>query len=224
MSDLWPPLRFSLLIAGTATVLVVLVGVPLAYLAARVRFPGKSLAEAVVAAPLVLPPTVVGYVLIVLFGRHGWVGRPLARWTGGYTVLFRPEGGVLAAAVVALPLLYLPARAAFAGVDPDLEAVATLFGATRWQAFWHVSLPLARRGIASGLVLAFGRALGEFGATTMVMGSQPDRQTLPIAIYSESNGGDLSHAAAVAGVCTLAGLSVLLVLAYNRWAAAEGRG
>ncbi len=224
MSDLWPPLRFSLLIAGTATVLVALVGVPLAYLAARLRFPGKSLVEAVIAAPLVLPPTVVGYVLIVLFGRHGWVGGPLARWTDGYTVLFRPEGGVLAAAVVALPLLYLPARAAFAGVDPDLEAVATLLGATRLRAFWHVSLPLARRGIASGLVLAFGRAVGEFGATTMVMGSQPDRQTLPIWIYTNANGSDADFAHAAAAAWLLVAVSVVLVLLYNRWPATAGRG
>lgn len=217
MSDVWTPLRFSLSIAGAATVLVAVLAVPFAYLAARARFPGRSVAEAVVVAPLVLPPTVIGYALIVLLGRHGWVGRPLARWTGGYTVLFRPEGGVLAAAVVALPLLYLPARAAFAGVDPDLEAAARLMGATRWQTFWHVSLPLARRGIASGLLLAFGRALGEFGATTMVMGSQPDRQTLPIAIYADATGGDLAHAAP--GVWALSVLSLLLVLLYNRWPA-----
>jgi molybdate transport system permease protein len=214
MTELWQALRISLLIASCATVIVAIVGVGLAYLSVRLKFFGKTLLEAMLIVPLVLPPTVVGYFLIVLFGRHGWIGASLARWTGGYTILFRIEGGILAAAIVSMPLLYLPVKAAFAGVDRDLESVAKLFGATRLQVFWHVSLPLARRGIACGLLLAFGRAIGEFGATTMVMGNFEGRQTLPISIYAQTINGNLDHAAAA--VWALSGLSLLIVLLYNR--------
>jgi molybdate transport system permease protein len=214
MSDLWQPLRLSLLIATAATLVVAVVGIGLAHLAARSRWFLRTLIDAALTLPLVLPPTVVGYVLIVLLGKHGWVGGPLFRWTGGYTVLFRPEGGVIAAAVVALPLLYLPARAAFAGVDPDLEAAARLSGADGFGLFWHVSLPLARRGIASGLLLAFARAIGEFGATDMVMANFNGRQTLPIAIYNRTLNGDLGQASSAVWVLT--GLSLAIVLLYNR--------
>ncbi len=221
MNDLWPPLRLSLLIASAATAIVAVVGVTLAYLAARSAWPVRTAVDAALTLPLVLPPTVVGYVLIVLLGHDGWVGGPVFRWTGGYSVLFRPEGGVLAAAVVSLPLLYLPARAAFAGVDPDLVAAARLSGAGGLRLFWHVGLPLARRGIASGLLLAFARAVGEFGATDMVMANLNDRQTLPIAIYNQTLNGDLHQAAAA--VWALTGLSLAIVLVYNRLPAADDR-
>jgi molybdate transport system permease protein len=214
MNDLWQPLRTSLLIAGGATAIVTVLGVSLAYLSVRLRFFGKSFLEAILILPLVLPPTVVGYFLIVLFGRHGWIGATIAQWTGGYTILFRPEGGILAAMVVSLPLLYLTTKAAFAGVDRNMESVATLMGANRLQVFWHVSLPLARRGIASGVLLAFGRALGEFGATTMVMGNLSGRQTLPISIYSNTMDGDIDRASAA--VWALSALSLIIVLFYNR--------
>ena len=218
--DLFHPLRLSLAIASAATAVVAVVGVAVAHFAARARPWVRTTVDAVLTLPLVLPPTVVGYGLIVLLGpRGGWVGRPLARWTGGYTLMFRPEGGVLAAAVVSLPLLYLPARAAFAGVDPDLEAAARISGANAAQLFWHVSLPLARRGIAAGLLLAFARAVGEFGATTMVMGNFAGRQTLPIAVYDRTFNGD--PAAASSGVWLLTGLSVAIVLVYNRLPAAR---
>jgi molybdate transport system permease protein len=202
------------MIAGTATLLVAIVGIALAYFSANMRFFGKSALEALLTLPLVLPPTVVGYYLLDIFGGSGWIGPFLSRHFYGYSILFRPEAGVLAAAVVALPLLYLPAKAAFGVVDRDLEDTARLMGANRFQVFWHVSLPLARRGIASGLLLAFARALGEFGATTMVMGNIQGRQTLPIFIYTESTGGDMQHAAAA--VWALSGLSLLIILLYNR--------
>jgi molybdate transport system permease protein len=214
MSSLSSTLFFSLFIATAATTLVTLIGVPLAYLSARTAFFGKSLLEAAFTVPLVLPPTVVGYFLIVLLGRHGWFGSFVAKLTGGYTILFRPEGAILAAAVVSLPLLYLPAKAAFASIERELEEVATLMGATRLQSFWHVSLPLARRGIASGLLLTFARALGEFGATVMVLGQFPNRQTLPLSIYDDWAAGEMPHAAAA--VLTLTLISLALILLYNR--------
>ncbi len=214
MSDLWPPLRLSLLIASAATAIVAVVGVALAYLSTRSAWALRTALDAALTLPLVLPPTVVGYLLVVLLGHDGWAGGPLARWTGGYTVLFRPEGGVLAAAVVSLPLLYLPARAAFAAVDRDLIDAARLGGAGGVRLFWHVALPLARPGIAAGLLLAFARAVGEFGATDMVMANLNDRQTLPIAIYNQTLNGDLDQARPA--VWTLTGLSLAIVLVYNR--------
>lgn len=209
MNELWPLLAFSLGVATAATVFVVLIAVPLAYFSARTRFVGKGLLEAVLTMPLVLPPTVVGYFLIVLFGRRGAAGSFLAKIADGYTILFRPEGAVLAAAVVSLPLLYLPAKAAFAAVDRELEEIAKLMGASALQTFWHVSLPLARRGIFSGLLLTFARSLGEFGATVMVLGAFADRQTLPIFIYNEP-------ARAAAAVWALTAVSLVLILLYNR--------
>jgi len=129
-------------------------------------------------------------------------------------VLFNWHGAVVASTVVALPLLYLPARAAFAGIERELEEVARMMGAGRLSVFWHVSLPLARRGIASGLLLAFARALGEFGATVMVMGDLPGRQTLPIAIYNDYISGDLRAAAPAVAALTVVSLAVIVL--YNR--------
>ena len=210
MIDALPPLWLSLRIAFAATLLATLVAVPLAHAMARRRFPGKSLIEGVILMPMVLPPTVVGYLLIVALGARGWLSTHLF---DGYSIVFKPEGAILAAAVVALPLLYLPARAGFASVERDLEDVAKLMGANGWQIFWHVSVPLAARGLASGAVLGFARALGEFGATMMVFGYRPDRLTLPISIYANYEQGDLAHAwPAVAALSTI---SLALTLLYN---------
>ena len=212
MNDLWRPLLLSLVIATMATLLVAAAGIPLAYFMARRRFVGRSVVEALITVPLVLPPTVVGYLLIVTLGARGWVGTWLHRLTD-YSIMFRVEGAVLAAAVVSLPMLYLPARAAFAAVEKEMEDVATLMGAGRLATFWHVSLPLARRGIAAGLILAFARALGEFGATAMVLGMQPDRLTLPISIWVDYVDRNFTHAAAA--VMALTAVSLALVMAYN---------
>jgi molybdate transport system permease protein len=213
MSDgLWQPLWLSLRVAGTATLLTVLLGTPLAYAMARRSFPGRSLLEGFILLPLVLPPTVVGYFIIMALGARGWL-TGLFGDSVDYSIVFRFEGAVLAALVVALPMLYMPAKAAFASVDRDLEDAATVMGASRLQVFRHVSIPLARRGLLSGLLLAFARALGEFGATMMVFGWQPRRQTLPISIYADYEQGELSHA--TAAVAALSLISLSLVLAYN---------
>lgn len=209
MNDLWPALWLSIQIASAATLLALLAAVPIAFLMARRVFPGKSIVEALLLLPLVLPPTVIGYLLIVALGSNG----VLSRLFGGYSIVFRFEGAVLAAAIVALPLLYMPTKAAFASVERELEDIARLMGASRLQMFWHVSLPMARRGLGSGLVLAFARALGEFGATLMVFGWQPGRITLPISIYNDWSQGDLSHAGGA--VVALVALSVGMVALYN---------
>lgn len=187
------PLPLSLCIALLATLVITVIAVPLAYVMARARFAGRSAVDTLLTLPLVLPPTVVGYGLVVLFGARGWIGGPL-RQAIDYSLLFRLEGAVLAAAVVAFPLLYRPAKAAFSTVDREFEDEAALLGAGRWQTFWHVAAPIARRGIFSGQALAFARAFGEFGATVMVFGWRPGNVTAPIAIYSAYERGAASEA------------------------------
>jgi molybdate transport system permease protein len=212
--SLWHACLFSLQIAATATVLAAVLAVPLAWFLARRRSALKSLLEAMLIVPLVLPPTVVGFGLIVLLGRHGWIGSLIAGRFGGYTILFRPEGAVLAALSVALPLLYLPAKAGFVSVERELEDVARLLGAGPWRTFWQISVPLARRQIAAGMLLAFARALGEFGATLMVLGDLPGRRTLPIMIYDATFSQDNSRAAGA--VLVLSAVSLVVVVIFNR--------
>jgi molybdate transport system permease protein len=200
----------SLRIALAATLLAAAVAIPLAFWLTRRRPWGRTLIDAILTAPLVLPPTVIGYVLLRLLGTQSALGSWLLRHFD-YRILFSEEGAILAAFVVAVPLLYLPAKAGFAGVDREMEDVARLFGANTLQIFWHVSLPLARRAITSGLLLAFARALGEFGATVMVLGTSPSRQTLPIRIYLETESGQT-----VLPVLAMIGISLAVVYVYNR--------
>ena len=166
-SDIGSAVRLSVVVAVAATVLNAVVGIPLAYALARRRFPGRGLIDLVVTLPLVLPPTVTGYYLIVLLGRRGVLGGPLYA-LGGWTIAFTPYAAVIAATVMALPLLVRTARAAIESVDGDLERASLTLGRSEWQTALEVTLPLARNGILAGLVLAFARALGEFGATLMV--------------------------------------------------------
>ena len=215
MTQTWQSLWLSLQIALAATALTCAVGVPLAYLMARSNFRGRGFIDALILLPLVLPPTVVGYLILVSVGSRGWVGAWLKE-RFDYSIVFRFEGAVIAAAVVALPMLYMPAKAAFQDVDREMEDIAKTMGANRLQMFWHVSLPLARRGIFSGLVLAFARALGEFGATVMVYGWQPDRLTLPISIYRVFETGE-DMLAALPAVTALLVTSLALIMVYNRW-------
>src|SRR3989440_9489371 len=169
-------LSLSIRVAVLATALDALIGIPLAYLLARRRFRGKTLVDLLVTLPLVLPPTVTGFYLIVLLGRRGWLGAPLYAATG-WTIAFTWYAAVVAATVMALPLLVRTARAAIESVDRDLEKAAYTLGRSEWRTALEVTLPLARNGIVAGLVLAFARALGEFGATLMLAGEMPARTT-----------------------------------------------
>jgi molybdate transport system permease protein len=220
LRELWGPLNLSLRIAGAATAVGTLIGVPLALFMARRRFIGKSILEAMIVVPMVLPPTVVGFIILELMGTQSWVGYWL-KSVFNFKIVFSFQGAVLAAAVVAFPMLYLPAKSGFASVEREMEDSARLMGANRWQVFWYVSLPLARRSIYSGLLLAFARALGEFGATVMVYGWSSDRLTLPISIYNDYEQGpdNLSHA--TAAVLALAAISMALTFAHNRSAASH---
>jgi molybdate transport system permease protein len=204
-------LALSIRVAVFATVLDALVGIPLAYLLARRTFRGKTLVDLAVTLPLVLPPTVTGFYLIVLLGRRGWLGAPLYAATG-WTVAFTWWAAVIAATVMALPLLVRTARAAIESIDRDLERAAYTLGRSEWRTALEVTLPLARNGIIAGLVLAFARALGEFGATLMLAGNIPGRTTtVPLAIYTAVQTGESGHALGLVALLTALSCVVLIV-------------
>lgn len=189
MSDLWIPLLLSLKVAGWATLFAAVLGIAVAFLLSRWRSPLCNLVDSILTLPMVLPPTVIGYYLLVLLGRRGWLGQWLSQW--GIELVFTWQGAVVAATVVAFPLVLKSARAAFEDVDYRLEDAGIVLGLSRLQVFFRVSLPLAMRGIMAGVLLAFARALGEFGATLMIAGSIPGRtQTLSISIYEAVQAGN----------------------------------
>ncbi|MGV7209959.1 molybdate ABC transporter permease subunit [Oxalobacteraceae bacterium A2-2] len=190
----WVALQLSLKVACWATLLDLLLGLPLAYLLARGRFPGRDLADALLTLPMVMPPTVLGYYLLVVIGREGLIGAWL-RAQFGVNLIFTWQAAVIAAAVVAFPLVLKGARAAFETVDRQLEQAARVLGVGGAGVFLRVTLPLAWRGVLGGVLLAFARSMGEFGATLMVAGSIPGKtQTLSIAVYEAVQAGQDDHA------------------------------
>jgi molybdate transport system permease protein len=212
--DIVSAITLSVQVAVAATVLNALFGIPLAYVLARRRFWGKGALDLLVTLPLVLPPTVTGYYLIVLLGRRGWLGGPLYQATG-WAITFTWYAAVVAATVMALPLLVRTARAAIESVDRDLERAAWTLGRSEWRTALEVTLPLARNGLVAGLVLAFARALGEFGATLMLAGNIPGKTTTaPLAIYTAVQTGDRGEALIL--VALLTALSCVVLLAAGR--------
>jgi molybdate transport system permease protein len=205
--NLWDPVRLSLQVAVLATLCVVAVGLPLAWHLARRRGPGSDLLASLVALPLVLPPTVVGFGLLYVLGRSS----PLSRWSEalfGEPILFHWTAAVVASGVVALPLFVESCRSALESVPLRQENAARILGGSEWTVFRTVSLPLARRGLWGGVILTFCRALGEFGATLMVAGNIPGRtQTLPLAIYSAVNAGDTRAAQWLVAIVALIGFA-----------------
>jgi molybdate transport system permease protein len=188
-ADVLVPLGLTLKVAGCATLIVFFAGVGVAWLVARRAFRGKEVLDAAMTLPMVMPPTVLGYYLIVLLGRRGWIGGWLHDYLG-ITLMFTWQGAVIAAAVVAFPLVYKAARAAFEDVSLQYENAARVLGSTELAVFVRVTMPLAWRGILAGTMLAFARAMGEFGATLMVAGSIPGKtQTLSIAVYEAVQAG-----------------------------------
>jgi molybdate transport system permease protein len=213
------PVWLSLAVSSLATLLALSLGVPIAWALARTRFPGKDVLAALVISPLVLPPTVLGYYLLVLIGSRGPLGRLLGAL--GLELAFTWRAAVLAAAIGALPLLIRAVQAGFETVDPRLEQAARTLGRGEWSVFWSVTLPLAWRAVLAGLTLAYCRAFGDFGITLMVAGSIPGRtQTLPLAIYDHVQAGGMREAnllalgAVVGVVVLLGGLSRLARLKY----------
>jgi molybdate transport system permease protein len=209
LEQAFTPLLLSLKVAGVATALVLAIATPIAFGVARHRFPGSDLLDSAFSLPLVLPPTVLGYYLLVLVGRRGWIGAWLEE-NLGLTLVFTWQGAALASAVVAFPLLYRSARTAFEEVSPQLEGAARTLGASACETFVRVTFPLAWRGILGGSMLAFARSMGEFGATLMVAGSLPGRtQTLSLAVYDAVQAGrdGLAHA-----LVAIASLSCMVIL------------
>jgi len=209
-ASIWTPLLLSLKVAGWATVLNLVLGVGAAYALARTRNRLRDVIDSILTLPLVLPPTVLGYYLLVLLGRRGAIGGWLDSL--GIQLVFTWQGAVIASTVVAFPLVMKSARAAFEGVDHQLENAARVLGLPEAAVFFRVTLPLAARGIAAGVLLAFARALGEFGATLMIAGNLPGRtQTLSVAIYEAVQAGDDATANTLVLITSLTCIVVLVV-------------
>ena len=208
MIDLFP-LYLTLKVSIVATFFSVFIGLGLAWLMARKEFVGKGFLDALVMQPLVIPPTVLGYYLLVLLGRSSPLGRFLEE-TLGITLVFTWKGAVIAAVVASLPLFVRPARASIEDVDKNLENAARLLGKNEWDVLKTITIPLAWRGIVDGSIMAFARATGEFGATLMVAGNIPGMtQTLSIAIYDAVQMGNTNLANLLVGIITLFSFSVI---------------
>jgi len=207
----WRPLAISIRVSLTATLIVFVIGIPIAWFVSRLRPGPKSLAQGLVTLPLVLPPTVLGYFLLVGMGKFSAFGR-LFHELFGQDLVFTWQGAAVAASIASLPLLALQASVALAEVDSDVLDCARVYGASEWTVFWKISFPMARNGIAAGAAIAFARSLGDFGATYMFAGGTPGQtQTMPIAIYAAWQAdapGD--HTVAI-----FAAISIALALAFT---------
>jgi molybdate transport system permease protein len=199
---IWPAFKLSLLVVSVATVLIAVVGTAFGFVLAKRQFRAKELCDALLTLPMVLPPTVTGYYLIVLLGRRGLLGRYLYALTG-WTLAFTWEAAVVAAGVMALPIMVKSARAALESVDTRYEMVSFSLGKGELETFFRVTLPLAFRGLMAGVVLSFARALGEFGATLMLAGNIPGKtQTMPLAIFEAFISGEDRQAQSLALILT----------------------
>jgi len=206
---IWPAFKLSLLVVTVATFLVGVVGTGLGYVLAKRQFRAKELCDAILMLPMVLPPTVTGYYLILLLGRRGWIGRYIYSLTG-WSLAFTWQGAVVAAGVMALPIMVKSARAALESVDARYEMVSFSLGKGEFETFFRVTLPLARRGLVAGIVLSFARALGEFGATLMLAGNIPGKtQTMPLAIFEAFIAGEDRQAQVLALILTLASVATI---------------
>lgn len=211
----WGPLWLSVWVASCGLALAALVGLPVALSLALGRWRGRDLVEVLITAPLILPPTVLGYYLLVALGRRSSIGR-LWEDVFGAPIVFTPTGCVVAAALAALPFVVKAGRTAFEEVDPGLLAAAATLGAGPGRRLRTILLPLARRGIAAGCMLGFAKALGDFGVTLMVAGNIPGlTRTAPLAIYDHLLAGRDTQAAGLALLLTAVGLAVLVLV--NRW-------
>jgi molybdate transport system permease protein len=210
MGEAWTALALTLKVAGWATAINLVLGVGVGYALSRWRFPGRDVLDALLTLPMVMPPTVLGYYLLVVIGSQGVVGAWLLQ-NLGIRLIFTWQAAVIAATIVAFPLVFKAARAAFENVDSQWEDAARTLGLSEWSIFLRVSLPLAWRGILAGLLLAFARALGEFGATLMVAGSIAGQtQTLSIAVYEAVQAGQDDTANFLVMVTSLVCMAILL--------------
>lgn len=217
----WQPVILSIKVALWSLVFVAITGVAAAYAMRQWEFPGKAAAEALFTLPLVLPPVVTGFLLLILIGKQG----PIGRFLGEYfhtQIIFTPYAAILAGTVVAFPLMYQSTKAALQSIDTNLEDAARTLGAGEWRVFFTITLPLAWPGLVAGLVLSFARALGEFGATIMVAGNIPGKtQTIPLAIYFAAESNDLTRAGAYVLIISVITFSMIVWL--NIWSRAKNR-
>lgn len=208
------PLFLSLKVAGISIIFVFITGVLLARFLARREFVGKNVIESIFLLPMVLPPTVVGFGLLIIFGKNGFIGQWLEKFD--IQLIFDWKGAVLASIVVSFPLMYQSASAAFKTIDDRLEKAALTMGASKLRVFFTVTLPLVWPGLLAGLVLAFARALGEFGATLMLAGYIPGKtDTIPLVIYFAVENGDMSKASFWVTIIVALGFSTIMWL--NWW-------
>jgi len=217
----WQAVMLSLKVSSIAVLFSLPFGILMAWILVRCRFPGKSLLDSLIHLPLVLPPVVVGYLLLTGFGRRGVIGQYLYDWFG-FSFAFSWRGAALASAVIAFPLMVRAIRLALEAVDPRLEQAARTLGAGRWRVFFTITLPLTLPGIIVGTVLAFARSLGEFGATITFVSNIPDEtRTLPLAMFTliETPGAE----GAAARLCIIAIVLALLSLLISEWLARWGR-
>jgi molybdate transport system permease protein len=206
------PIYLSLKIAIVATILVVCIGLVVSWWMARREFPGKRIVQVLVNLPLVIPPTVLGFYLLLVFGRRGWIGHGLET-VFGFRLVFHWSGGVLASVVVALPLFINTVRPAMAALDREVELAAQVDGATPFQVFSRITLPLVSKSLVAGTALSFARALGEFGATLMIIGNIPGKtQTISIAIYQAVLAGEYGVANQLVLLMTFIAVSIMLLI------------
>lgn len=221
-ADEWEIVGLSLKVSIVSVVLTLPIAFALAYLLARARFPGKALVDGIVHLPLVVPPVVTGWLLLIAFGATGPMGRIFSDWFG-VTVIFRWTGAAIASGIIALPLMVRAVRLSIEAVDRRLEGVARTLGAGAWRSFATVTLPLSLPGILAALVLGFGRAIGEFGATITFVSSIPgETRTLPLAIYSALQVPGSEHAVFRLALMSLA-LSLLAIIA-SEWISRRSAG
>jgi molybdate transport system permease protein len=213
MTEYLEPLWISLRTVAATTVITFFIGIAAARWMARYNGRFKSIIDGLFVLPMVLPPTVVGYLLLLTFGVNGPLGKILMAM--GEKIVFSWEATVIAATVMAFPIMYMTARGAFEQVEPNIEAAARTLGASEWRVFWTVTLPMAKAGVMAATVLAFARSLGEFGATLMLAGNIAGKtQTIPIAIYFAIQGGDNEKAMILCLIVLAISFTSLAAIAY----------
>ncbi|KOY13939.1 molybdate ABC transporter permease subunit [Paenibacillus xylanivorans] len=212
----WPPVRLSLQVALLSSVIAAVAGIAVAWKMSRKSFPGKIFLETAFMLPLVLPPTVVGFILLVLLGRKSLLGRWIEAIFSA-PVIFSWWAALIASVVVAFPLVYQTMKSGFSGIDRDLEDAGRSIGANEWQVFRYISLPLAGRALMTAFILGFARALGEFGATLMIAGNIPGKtQTVPTAIYVAVDSGNQTMAWVWTGSIIIISFIMLLLTRQPR--------
>lgn len=216
----WSPLVISIKTAGIATLVTSIVGVLAAYFMANYKGKFKGIIDGLFTLPLVLPPTVVGFFLLLILGKNGYIGKFLIQFD--INIIFSWWATVIASIVVAFPMMYRTTRAAFEQIDSNMISAARTLGLSEWKIFYKIAVPLAFPGIIAGIILSFARAMGEFGATLMIAGNIPGKtQTMPLAIFFAVEGGDMNKA--IIWVMTITMISIAMILVLNYWSDIQQR-